>query len=337
MQADLREIVGAAERGGELTRQLLLFSRKVESRLRPCDLNSEVERTARILERILTSMIEIDLRLDPAVKRVNADPSQIEQVLMNLAVNARDAMPEGGKLTIQTSAMSLGHDDGAFPGAEKGEHVLLTVTDTGQGVDAEVLEHLFEPFYTTKDPGQGSGLGLAMVYGIVKNHHGSIVCSSRPGEGMTFRILLPALEGTVVPAVERPVETPKGGRETVLVVDDEQSILNMGEKILTAFGYTVLTASDGMEALDIYGREGDRIDLVILDMVMPKMGGKQCLRELIALDHDVRVIVSSGHSGMGSKEEFAALGARGLVSKPYSANAILREVRSALDGDHGRA
>jgi len=333
MREDLQQISEAAQRGGELTRQLLLFSRKGESRMRPLDVNGEVEKTVKVLKRTLTSMIEVETRLEPRAMMVNGDPSQIDQVLMNLAVNARDAMPGGGRLTIGTAAVRLGKKSGECPGVEEGDYVLLSVSDTGHGVDDETLEHIFEPFFTTKEAGRGTGLGLAMVYGIVGNHEGCITCFSPPGEGATFRVWLPLLaQGEALPG-EGEEEEPVGGSETVLLVDDERPLRDLGEKVLTSFGYTVLTASGCREALETFRKEGERIDLVILDMIMPGLGGKECLRQLLERDPGARVLLSTGFSGRDSEEEIVALGGRGLIHKPYTVNVLLREVRSVLDGE----
>jgi len=332
LREDLQEIIQAAQRGGDLTRQLLLFSRKVESRMRPVELNEQVARTAKILERVLPKMINVELRLRSRVEKVNADPSQIEQVLMNLAVNARDAMPEGGDLILETGALSLPEPDGDHPGVDPGEYVLLTVSDTGTGVEKETLEHIFEPFFTTKEAGQGTGLGLAMVYGIVRNHGGYIKCFSSSGRGASFRIYLPAIEteDSIVPG--REIEVPKGGTESILLVDDEQPVLDLGAKILTAFGYSITTASNGEEALEIYRRDGEQIDMVILDMIMPGIGGLKCLKDLMRIDAKVKVLISSGFSSGGTTREVIGAGARGLIRKPYTVNQLLRVVRATLSG-----
>jgi len=332
LREDLQEIVQSAQRGGELTRQLLLFSRKVESRRRPMEINEAVERTTKILERILPKMVTVDTRLDPDTEKVNADPSQIEQVLMNLAVNARDAMPEGGRLSFAAVNLSLAEPKAEHPGVEPGEYVLLTVSDTGVGVEEEDLKHIFEPFFTTKETGQGTGLGLAMVYGIVRNHHGYIDCESRPGEGTTFRIYLPVIETEDTLAFNGSVEAPKGGTETILLVDDEAAVLDLGEKILTTFGYTVRTAGDGESALEIYRGDRDRIDMVVLDMIMPGMGGKKCLKEMIRIDADVKVLIASGFSSGGTTREVVEAGAKGLIRKPYTVNQLLRVIRATLNG-----
>jgi PAS domain S-box-containing protein len=329
---NLQAIIDAAKRGGELTQQLLTFGRKVESKLRPLNINLELERTKRLLERIIPKMIKIELLLADDLKVVMADPSQIEQILVNLAVNAKDAMPEEGKLTIRTENVIL---DEAYcrslTGAKPGEYVLLAVSDTGRGMDQATLERIFEPFYTTKDPSEGTGLGLAMVYGIVENHNGVIECSSEPDTGTTFEIYLPAFEREVESGKLAENGLPRGGIETILLVDDEEFVRNPGRQSLAKFGYTVLTVSDGARALELYRKEQERIDLVILDLIMPGMSGRKCLEELIKIDPQVKVLVASGYSANESAKETIEAGAKGYIGKPYSVRQMLKVVRQVLD------
>jgi CheY-like chemotaxis protein len=266
------------------------------------------------------------------VGKVNADPSQIEQVLMNLAVNARDAMPEGGELVIETDSLSLPEPSADHPGVEPGEYVILAVTDTGTGIEEETMKHIFEPFFTTKEAGQGTGLGLPMVYGIIRNHGGFIQCLGRPGKGASFRIYLPVIETDDIALPGEEIQAPRGGTETILLVDDEGPVLDLGGKILTTFGYTVLTAVNGEEAIETYRSERDGIDMVILDMIMPGIGGLKCLKELLAMDSGVKVLISSGFSSGGTTREVVDAGAKGLIRKPYTVNQLLRVVRATLDG-----
>lgn len=232
---ELQEIVRAAVRGSELTRQLLTFSRKVESKRQPLDLNHQVREVRRLLERTIPKTIEIRLRLAAALETVNADPLQVEQILMNLAVNAKDAMPEGGRLVIETENVTLDEQYcKRHLGARPGDYVLLSISDTGAGIDRQTRERIFEPFFSTKETGKGTGLGLAIVYGIVKGHHGCIQCDSEPGAGTTFRIYLPVLkrEEKTVDYREAEGGPVPGGRETILLVDDEESIRALGERVL---------------------------------------------------------------------------------------------------------
>jgi PAS domain S-box-containing protein len=329
---ELREILHSAKRGAELTKRLLTFSRRVESKLRPVDFNFEVETTIKLLQRTLPKMIEIELRLDSDLKVVNADPSQLEQVLVNLAVNAKDAMEDGGRLTIQTENVVLAEEFcERHPEAKPGPYILLTVYDTGRGMDKETLEHIFDPFFTTKGLANGTGLGLAMVYGIVKNHGGYIECSSEIGAGTTFHIYLPALEQQV--EIDRAGETsfPQGGSEIILLIDDEEYLRNLGERSLTRFGYTVLTAPDGESGLALYRKEQHRIDLVILDLIMPGMSGNRCLEELRKLNPDVKIVISSGYSDIEPMKKTIESGARSFIAKPYEVRQILQVIREVLD------
>jgi two-component system cell cycle sensor histidine kinase/response regulator CckA len=329
---ELKQISHAAKRGAELTRQLLTFSHKIESKLRPVDMNDLVERTKSLLERTLPRMIAIKLRLTPENMVVNADSAQIEQILINLAVNAKDAMPDGGELTIRTESNWL-HE--AYcrvqPLLKPGKYVLLTVSDSGCGMDQETLKHIFDPFYTTKGLAEGTGLGLAIVYGIVKSHGGHIECVSALGMSTSFKIYFPALDQQRPTAATAKEDRPGGGSETILLVDDEEIIRDVGEATLVRFGYTVLTAVDGDMAVELYRREQERIDLVILDLIMPKMSGKRCLEALIRINPKVKVVVASGFSKTDSRADVINAGAKGFIGKPYEVNKLLRAVREVLD------
>ncbi|HTY25328.1 MAG TPA: ATP-binding protein, partial [Desulfomonilaceae bacterium] len=264
---------------------------------------------------------------------VNADPDQIGQVLMNLTVNAQQAMPDGGNLTIATANICLNEEYcRSYPEMHPGNYVLLTVSDTGCGMDKETLEHIFEPFFTTKGVGKGTGLGLAMVYGIVRQHGGHVTCHSKPNEGATFKIYLPAIEED---RTERKAEgeqtLPRGGTETILLVDDEDFVRDLGAKFLTRAGYTVLKAASGPEAVELYLREGNRISLIILDIIMPEMGGDKCLEEILAINPDAKIVISSGAAVEGKTKETLESGARGFVSKPFQLRDMLKTVREVLD------
>ncbi len=332
---ELKEISRAAIRGGELTQQMLTFSRREESKLRPIDLNREVLNVKELLQRTIPKMIDIELHLASKLKTINGDPGQIEQILMNLTVNAKDSMPEGGKLLIATENVLLDEEFcKTHLGAKPGEYILLAISDTGQGMSKETLEHIFEPFYTTKGVGEGTGLGLAMVYGIVKSHRGYITCYSEPGEGTTFKIYLPVIEqeGTLV-ASEETVTAVTGGTGTILLVDDEDFVRELGEQILLKFGYTAITAADGETALEVYRKEPERIDLIILDLIMPGIGGRRCLQELLEIDPHAKVLIASGYSPDGPTKEILQAGAKGFVRKPYEMRQLLAAVREVLAGD----
>jgi PAS domain S-box-containing protein len=333
-QRKILEIKKAGERGAELAQQLLTFSRKVESKLRPTDLNHEVEQVHRLLGRIIPKMIKIELHLAENLKTVSADPAQVEQVLMNLAVNARDAMQEGGKLIIETQNTLLSeHYCRTHLGARPGEYVLLSVSDKGHGMDKETLASIFEPFFTTKETGKGTGLGLSMVYGIVKNHGGYIMCYSEPSEGSTFKIYLPTIEQQVEIQDSKEDEIPIGGNETLLLVDDDEAILGLGSEALSEFGYTVLTASDGENALSLYRESPMKFDLVVLDLIMPGMGGKKCLEELLKINPIAKVVIASGYSFNGHAKEVLKMGASHFISKPYDINQMLKTVRCVLNDE----
>jgi len=329
----LKKIHGSAKRGAELTSQLLTFSRKVQSERRPLDLNQEVEQVKNLLERTIPKMIEIELYLSKTDAIVSADPVQVEQALMNLAVNAMDAMPEGGKIILETEKAVL---DEQFCkvhlGAKPGEYVLLSISDTGHGMDKEILDHVFEPFYTTKEVGKGTGLGLAMVYGIVKTHEGYILCYSELDSGTTFKIYLPALvqSGHWREAGEGDDQL-KGGDETILLVDDEKYIRELGVELLTDVGYEVFTATDGEGALQLYRKEQRRIDLVILDLVIPGMGGKKCYEEILKINPQAKILIVSGYSVNGPGKEAMEAGAKGFVGKPFDVSHLLETVRNILD------
>jgi PAS domain S-box-containing protein len=329
---DLQKIFQAARSGAELVQQLLTFSRKVEPKTVPLDLTEPIMQVKKFLNRTLPKMIDIRINLSGDLAEIDADPTQIEQILMNLAVNARDAMPEGGTLTMSAKNETLDSEYAkSHPGVTAGDYVLLAIADTGTGMDAATIEHVFEPFFTTKEVGRGTGLGLAMVYGIVKQHGGHIACHSERGHGTTFKIYLPAIKETIEPATESLEDMPSLGTETVLLVDDEEAVRELGSRILKRNGYTVLTAADGEEALDLYTRQENGIALVILDLIMPTMGGIDCLKRILQINPRERTLIASGYSGDTSIKECLNLGARGFVSKPFRYKELLKQVRKTLD------
>ncbi len=328
----LHAIREAGRDASDMAKRILAFSRRLEPNVRPVSLNNEIRRVRKMLERTVPKMIGIELHLADDLMTVNADPGQLEQVLLNLAVNAQHAMPDGGVLTIETLNETLDEDySRTHVDVEPGKYVLVSVSDTGHGMDKEVVEHIFEPFYTTKGPREGTGLGLAMVFGIVKSHKGHITCYSEPGIGTTFKIYLPAIIREIAPDVAVTREMPAFGTETILLVDDEKSILKLGEQMLAMAGYRVLTAANGREALDVYRSSQADIALVLLDLIMPEMGGKQCLEGLLEINPRVRVVIASGYSANGTTRDAVPSGARGFVNKPYDAKEILTVVRKVLD------
>lgn len=328
------DIDQAAIRASDLVKRLLTFSRKVDVAFNPVDLNAELGSAIKMLERTIPKMISIKTDLEEDLWPILADPNQIEQVLMNLGANARDAMPDGGELSILTANLDLEQD--RLFGAEKlsaGKYVRLKVSDTGQGMDAESLKKIYDPFYSTKGVGKGTGLGLSIVYGIVEVHGGKIMCSSEPGKGTEFEIYLPAATDVSLElARQSPVEmesTP-GGQETILVVDDESQLLKVNSELLVQGGYNVLTASSGEDAVELYGRQGKDIDLVIMDLGMPGMGGRKALQEILKMDPEAKVVISSGYN---SPTEFDGKmdGAKAFIDKPFRLGDLLRLIRTLLD------
>ena len=329
---DLTKIIHAARTAGDMVQQILAFSRKTETKPRPISLNKQVEQLRKMLSRLIPKIIEVEISLDPGLPTVNADPVQIEQVPMNLAVNARDAMPNGGRLLIETQTVLLDEKYCRFHlEAAQGRHALLVVRDTGVGIDRTTMDRMFEPFYTTKEPGQGTGLGLAMVYGIVKSHGGHITCESELGSGTTFKIYLPAHQAEGAADVTVSGEFSALGTGIILLVDDEEFVRALGQRILEKAGYTVITATNGQEAVGVYKEKGNKIALVILDLIMPVMDGNQCLEEILRLDPRARVLIASGYSPDGTVRETLEGGAKGFVGKPYNLKQLLKTVRDALN------
>lgn len=332
--ADLWRILQTARKGADLVKQILAFSRKAEIRLRPLDLNQEVQGTLQMLSRTIPKTITIEAFLADGLKRINADPSQIQQVLLNLAINAIDAMPDGGRLTIATKNIRLDKvGSNGFLGAGPGEYVLLMVHDTGHGMEKDVQNHIFEPFFSTKGPGRGTGLGLSVVFGTVQAHGGFITCQSNPGDGTSFEICLPVIDGEENSDAEFSETTLGSGTETILLVDDEEFVRDLGTRILTKAGYRVLTAADGKEAIEIYEATKDKISLVLLDLTMPKMGGQECLEHLMRIDPGAKVLIATGHSRETASAESPLSRVRGFVAKPYNIKEILQAIREALDSD----
>jgi PAS domain S-box-containing protein len=329
---DLKKVIHAARTAGDMVQQILAFSRKTETKLWPINLNKQVPQLRKMLSRLLPRTIEVQIGLAPDLPTVNADPAQIDQILINLAVNARDAMPGGGRLTIETKAVVL--DDeycSAHIEASRGLHALITVSDTGTGIDRASSDRIFEPFYTTKKPGQGTGLGLAMVYGIVKGHGGHITVHSEPGAGTSFEIYLPAHQVETEPNVATSSQFGAFGDGTILLADDEELVRSLGQRILERTGYKILTAGNGREALEIYRQNKDEISLVILDLIMPVMDGKQCLDEILKINPQAKVLIASGYSPDGATKEILEGRVQGLVNKPYEIKQMVKSVREALD------
>ncbi len=334
IRANVSNIVKAADRATALVRRLLAFSRRDgSSPQRLLDLNMEVVHTAEILERTIPKMIRIETRLAEDLHPILADPVQIEQVIMNLATNARDAMPDGGCLRIETANGTVSEDDPRRPaGGASGPCVVLRVTDTGLGMDPATKAKMFDPFFTTKGVGAGTGLGLSTVYGIVLGHGGWIHCESEPGRGACFEIYLPAATEPPRGSGDEAPAHPDASAEpaTVLFVDDEEMIREVGKSMFEADGYTVVLAESGEKALDQFRGDTGRFDLVVLDLGMPGMGGRKCLDEMRRLDPGVRILVASGYSESQHAADILDAGACGFIAKPYTAQDILGRVRAIL-------
>jgi two-component system cell cycle sensor histidine kinase/response regulator CckA len=328
-----RELVRGIEQAGlraaELTRQLLGFARQTLLWLRPLDLNRAVAEAVAILGRTLDPRIVVETRPAADLWPVRADAGQINQVLLNLCFNARDTMPEGGRLTVATANRVLTEADvHGILDARPGEFVCLSVADTGQGIAPEVLPRIFEPFFTTKGPGKGTGLGLAMVFGIVRQHQGWIVCHSTAGQGTRFDVYLPRLE-EAAPTSPDPFAPPQPrGAGTVLVVEDQDTVRSLAVNLLRRNGFEVFCAEDGRTGLEVYGRERQRIDVVLLDLTMPGMSGREVLRHLRQIDPGVRVVFTSGFAE-SAQGELAKEGAQGFLAKPYRERDLMEAVRAA--------
>jgi PAS domain S-box-containing protein len=330
----LENVLKSSERAKVLVQQILAFSRRAETDMKPMDLNHEVFATAQLIERMIPKMISIELHLDKDLRLIKGDPNQIEQALLNLAGNAKDAMPNGGKLIIETRNVTLDQEytNGRL-GLLPGEYVQLTVSDTGHGIDKDTLDHIFDPFYTTKELGKGTGLGLASVYGIVKSHGGEITCYSEPGSGAAFKVYLPVFQQEVRDSLEAPRQPQQlqGGTETLLLVDDEDSLRDLGSQTLSMAGYSVITAQSGEEALEVYHSRAADIDLVIMDLGMPGMGGQKALKAILEVDPRAKVMIASGYAVNGSVKKAMQDGAAGYVAKPFLRAELLTMVRSVLD------
>ena len=334
---DLGQIRNAGQRASELTRQLLAFSRKQIIAPRVVDLNTVVHGMEKLLRRVIGEDIDLITVLNPHLGRVKADVGQLEQVIMNLAVNARDAMPQGGKITIKSADADL---DEAYArshvAVKPGPYVMLAVSDTGCGMDKATLARLFEPFFTTKDKGKGTGLGLSTVYGIVKQSNGNIWVYSEPGQGSTFKIYLPRVEEPL--AAPRPGDVRKsaaGGSEVILVVEDDEMVRNLARVVLRQVGYAVLEAGNGDEALRLCEKHPGRIHLLLTDVIMPQMGGRELARRLKQLRPDLRIVFFSGYTSNAIVHHGILESGLAFLQKPFTLDALTQKVRAVLDGTEG--
>jgi len=330
------EIAGAAGRASSLTRQLLVFSRKQVLQPANVDINSLVRDSGKILNRLIGEDIEIRLVLGSDELRVVVDAGQLMQVVMNLAVNARDAMADGGLLTIETRAAEFGAEYAqAHPGVKPGSYVEVAISDTGTGIDKAALPRIFEPFFTTKGPGSGTGLGLSTVYGIVRQSNGHIEVSSELGRGTTFRVFLPRVFEPAQAAVAPNASAPLNGTETVLLVEDEPALRKLARTILTDSGYRVTEAPDGGAALREIEQSGAEFELMITDVVMPGMSGRELAARVAPLRPNMKVLYMSGYTDGAAVARRALNGDVDLIQKPFTAEALKARVRAILDRDKG--
>ena len=333
LAAEVIEIRKASDSASSLTRQLLAFSRMQVFQPRVIDLNGIVANVRKMLGRLIGENIELVTVPGENLGRVKADPGQMEQVLLNLVVNARDAMPDGGKITVETSNVELDESFASKLAAFRpGPYVMITVTDTGTGMDQETMSRIFEPFFTTKETGKGTGLGLATVYGIVKQSGGYIWVYSEPGHGTTFKIHLPRVDEQLEEEVPPPEITAwSSGSETVLVVEDTEMVRNLVREMLVSFGYTVLEASDGNDALALCEHRKEPIHLLVTDMMMPKMSGMDLSKAVSSIRPGIRVLYMSGYTEYGSVENPGLSGGSFFIQKPFSVAGLARKVREVLD------
>ena len=340
MKVEVQSVIAAAERGAELTRQLLAFARRSVKAAERLDFGVLVANMVKLMRRLLGENIEVECSIARELPGLSGDRGMLDQVLINLAVNARDAMPHGGRLRIGVDTVFV--DELAarrHREARPGRYLCLRVSDTGSGIPAELLPHVFEPFFTTKEVGKGTGLGLATVYGIVRQHHGWIEVSSEVGSGSEFRVFLPTLTGPFSSPVRRG-QAVRGGHETVLVVEDEDEVRRAAVRLLEGIGYTVIEADTGETALRLMGERGAEIALVFSDIVMPgSVSGPQLASQLLESHPHVPVILTSGYSPDVMGGDAAASGGRPLrpgrnfLQKPYREAEVAAAVRAMLDGE----
>ena len=331
---ELRQIVNATTRAASLTRQLLLFSRKEMMEFKPINLNETIGNLLKMLKRLIGEDIRIVTSFDDDLWQVNADESNLEQVIMNIAVNARDAMPEGGALTIKTENLSLSEDECKFiPDSHSGKFVRLTIEDTGTGIPKEIMDKIFEPFFSTKEVGKGTGLGLSVVFGIVKKHNGWINVYSEPGQGAVFRIYLPAVSQTVEKAEEnknKSFQDLRGHGERILIIEDNRDVRDFASAALRQNGYVTYEAENAAAAVDVFRTEKGLFDLILSDVVLPDKNGFQLVKELLEIKADIPVVMCSGYTEERARHSIVHEEGFQFLQKPYSLNKLLEIVKETL-------
>ena len=326
-------IRAAGERAASLTRQLLGFSRQTMLQPRVLNLNAVVSETASMLRRLIGEDILLSTVLAPDLQRVKVDPAQLDQVLMNLAVNARDAMPAGGRLTIETANVHLDRDYAATHlDCRAGPHVMLALTDTGSGIPPEVMARIFDPFFTTKERGKGTGLGLATVLGIVNQSDGCIHCYSEPGHGTSFKLYFPVVSDEADVPEEAAADHEVQGTETVLLVEDDESVREVALMSLEMYGFSVITAKDGAEALHLASHYPGRIDLLLTDLVMPHVSGAELAKSLSSRFPHMKILFMSGYTSDAVVRHGLLQATVSFIQKPYTLQGLARKVREVLDG-----
>lgn len=335
-RADAEEILQSAERAATLTRQLLAFSSGQVMQPQTIDINQVVTSIERLLRRVISENINLSTNLDPMLWPVRADSSQIEQILVNLVVNARDAMADGGTIVIKTDNAELAESySQKREEVQPGRYAMIAVSDSGAGMDAETQEHIFEPFFTTKESGKGTGLGLSTVYGIVKQSGGHIFVYSEPGRGTTFKIYLPCIAEATHSRMNgnTPEQRARSG-ETVLVIEDDTAVRALAKRVLEARGYDVLTAGSGEEALQVISSRRERIDLIVTDLVLPDTSGKLLMDAIEKRMPEVRTLLMSGYTAEDVQRQGGMSNGAGFIEKPFTPDAFAKKVRDALDASH---
>jgi signal transduction histidine kinase/CheY-like chemotaxis protein len=331
LESYAEQIIIAGERAASLTQRLLAFSRKQHLRPKPTALNDVVRNLEKMIVRLIPENVEMNFQFDESNPVVLIDSGQLDHVLINLVTNARDAMPEGGRLTIETSVMAGQSEQFALKEHEPTtDYAVLTVTDSGTGMDDATREKIFDPFFTTKEVGRGSGLGLSMVYGVVKQHEGLIEVESEPGRGAAFRIYLPLVDGPHAEPVVQMPKLPQGGKETILVAEDNEAVMGLLKGVLTDSGYTVIDAVNGEDAVTKFAASREQISLALLDVIMPKKNGQQVFDEIVKLKPDIKALFISGYTDNELVWHYADSNRVDLLSKPVQPGELLKKVYEAL-------